>query len=154
MNKFGLALLKCLPHPSDGTDESFSMNGHRLVLSGCETHPSITVPFNPVTNLLTKPTFTAPAANQLSTTSANPPGPNLTILSNINLTYQEKEMLRWHQRLGHVSTLRIQWMMRQGLLSNTKQTRRLHSAAAKLTHGPMTKLLCASQRYDRIRMRN
>ena len=29
--------------------------------------------------------------------------PSLTVVNNINLTEPEKEMLRWHQRLGHIS---------------------------------------------------
>ena len=50
----------------------------------------------------------------------------VTVPSNVNLTEQEKELLRWHQRLGHVSMHRVKWMMRQGMLSTTERTRRLY----------------------------
>ena len=38
-------------------------------------------------------------------------------------------------------------MMRQGLLSSSERTRRLHQAAAKLTHGPM----CTACQYAKQR---
>ena len=46
---------------------------------------------------------------------------------NINLSEPEKELLRWHQRFGHVFIQRIQWMMRNGLLATTDRAKRLHA---------------------------
>ena len=61
--------------------------------------------------------------------------PSLTVANNINLTEPEKEILRWHQRLGHISVRKVQWMMRAGILGRTEADRRLHATAAKLNQG-------------------
>lgn len=55
---------------------------------------------------------------------------------NNNLNESEKELLRWHQRLGHLAFRKIQHLMRTGVLSHTDATRYLHTAASKLTHPP------------------
>ena len=75
--------------------------------------------------------------------------PALTNTSNINLTEPEKELLRWHHRLGHVSMKRVQWLFRQGVLATSEKARRLQSSAAKLTHGP----LCTACQYAKQRRR-
>ena len=46
------------------------------------------------------------------------------IIDNHNLTEPEKEILRWHQKLGHISIKRVQWLMKQGMLSATEGARR------------------------------
>ena len=56
--------------------------------------------------------------------------------SNLNLSESEKELLRWHQRLGHLSFKKIQHLMRTGVLSHTEGTRALHTAASKLRSPP------------------
>ena len=55
---------------------------------------------------------------------------------NNNLTESQKELLRWHQRLGHLEFKKIQHLMRSGILSHTSRTRSLHTAAAKLKEFP------------------
>jgi hypothetical protein len=55
---------------------------------------------------------------------------------NLNLTEAQKELLRWHQRLGHLAFKKIQHLMRTGVLSHTDGTRQLHTAASKITHPP------------------
>lgn len=55
---------------------------------------------------------------------------------NINLTEPQKELLRWHQRLGHLDFKKIQFLLRSGALSYTPSMRALHTQAAKLTHPP------------------
>ena len=72
---------------------------------------------------------------------------SVTATGNINLSTAEKELLRWHQCLGHVSIRRVQWMMKQGMLSNSEATRRLHTTAAKLEEGPM----CTACQYAKQR---
>ena len=67
-------------------NESFSMNGQRLVLSGHPFDPALTVPFNLVTNLPTKATVAPLAALQMSSDADIAPPSNLTVLSNNNLT--------------------------------------------------------------------
>ena len=56
--------------------------------------------------------------------------------SNSNLYDAEKELLRWHFRLGHISFTKVQHLMRSGILSHSEGTRRLHKAAASLRHAP------------------
>ena len=75
------------------------------------------------------------------------PSSSLTEGANFNLSEPEKELLRWHYRLGHVSIRRVQWLFQQGLLSHTERTRRLHAAAAKLITGPM----CTACQYAKQR---
>ncbi|KAI2512071.1 hypothetical protein MHU86_2359 [Fragilaria crotonensis] len=56
--------------------------------------------------------------------------------TNHNLSEAEKELLRWHYRLGHIGFKKIQFLLRTGVLSQTEASRRLHSAACKLTNLP------------------
>jgi hypothetical protein len=56
--------------------------------------------------------------------------------SNLSLSESEKDLLRWHQRLGHLSFKKIQHLMRTGVLSHTEGTRALHTAASKLRSPP------------------
>ena len=124
--------------------ETISMNNRNLPLSGDEYNQPITVPYCPASHLPVAPiVMTARVRTDKDDTPSlhhkqhQRPHPSLTVDSNINLSEPEREILKWHQRLGHISVKRIQWMMRQGLLSSSERTRRLHQAAAKLTHGPM-----------------
>ena len=55
---------------------------------------------------------------------------------NNNLSHSEKELLRWHQRLGHLAFKKIQHLMHTGVLSHTDSTRHLHTAASKIVHPP------------------
>ena len=66
-----------------------------------------------------------------------PSTPSLTVPTNYNLGESEKELLRWHHRLGHVGIKRIQWLFRQGILSTTERNRHLQTSASKLTHIPL-----------------
>ena len=75
------------------------------------------------------------------------PMSSLTHPDNLNLSGPEKELLRWHYRLGHIGVKRVQWMFRQGILATSEATRRMHSAACKITHGP----LCTACQYAKQR---
>ena len=98
---------------------------------------------NPANNLPMSTAYRANAvqkgseilANIISTVNEN----------NTNLSEPEKELLRWHQRLGHLSFKKIQFLMRTGVLAHTEKTRRLHTAAAKLTVAPK----CAACRFGK-----
>ena len=59
---------------------------------------------------------------------------------NVNLTAPEKELLRWHYRLGHLGFKRVQFLMRTGVLARSEGQRRLHTSACKLDTTP----LCAA----------
>jgi transposase InsO family protein len=72
---------------------------------------------------------------------------SLTEGVNFNLSDPEKELLKWHYRLGHVGMRRVQWMFRQNILSTTERSRRLQHAASKLTSGP----LCTACQYAKQR---
>ena len=118
-------------------DESIQLTGNQLVLSGVpdkSDRAQINVPINHANNLPTSLGYrydtlqngTKELLNVISTTHD----------LNNNLTAAEKEVLRWHCRLGHVSFRRIQQLMRSGVLSHTDATRRLHTAGCKLVHAP------------------
>ena len=69
--------------------------------------------------------------------------------ANINLTEPEKELLRWHQRLGHISIKKVQFIMRTGILASSEKQKRLHIAASKLEKPP----LCAACQFGKQRRR-
>ena len=64
---------------------------------------------------------------------------------NINLTDPEKELLRWHFRLGHLDFRRIQFLMRAGTLAHSGAARSLHTAASKIKQCPK----CAACQYGK-----
>ena len=117
--------------------EHITINENSLKLSGIKNDPTrsqVMVFNNPVTHL---PTTTAylPADtgiperelyNTVATVSEN----------NHNLSESQKELLRWHQRLGHLDFNKIKHLLRTGVLSHTEGTRSLHTAASKLTEVP------------------
>ena len=77
-----------------------------------------------------------------------PPPQSSTILgSNFNLTDGEKELLRWHQRLGHIGMKKVQWLMHQGIFGITETSRRLCNKAASLRQAP----LCTACQYAKQR---
>ena len=132
-------------------NETFSMNQNHLTLSGHGKTPSITIAVCSQSKLpmgiTAKPTTPAvykrevkPPRDHLTNTKGILPAvkhPSLTAPSNLNLSEPEKELLRWHHQLGHVNIKQVQWLMRQGILTASEVTRRLHNTAAKLTHGPL-----------------
>ena len=69
--------------------------------------------------------------------------------NNMNLSEPQKELLRWHNRLGHLSYKRIQFLMRSGVLAHTESARRLQSTASKIQHPP----LCAACQFGKQRRR-
>ena len=136
--------LKCLFVPSCETrllatqgllerypGEDIKLTNGLLVLSGKEGQaPPINISINPHTNLPV-----CVAINQSAVCKGVQSLINLTTTthtSNGNLTEAEKELLRWHCRLGHISLRRVQHLMRSGVLSHTESTRKLHSAACKI----------------------
>jgi hypothetical protein len=65
--------------------------------------------------------------------------------SNLNLTEAEKELLRWHHRLGHLSFCKVQFIMRTGVLSRSDSHRSLHTAACQIVNPPK----CAACQYGK-----
>jgi GAG-pre-integrase domain/Zinc knuckle len=68
-----------------------------------------------------------------------------TSLHNENLSAAEKELLRWHCRLGHLNSKKIQFLMQSGVLAHSESARRLQTSASKLTSCPM----CAACQYGK-----
>ena len=64
---------------------------------------------------------------------------------NLNLSEPEKEFLKRHYRLGHLSFRRIQSLLRTGIFSNTESSRTLHRAACRIRHPPR----CAACLYGK-----
>ena len=68
-----------------------------------------------------------------------------TSVRNANLTPAERELLRWHFRLGHLSFKKVQFLLQSGALAFSEPLRRLQTAAARLTSCPM----CASCQFGK-----
>ena len=69
--------------------------------------------------------------------------------SNINLSPAEKELLRWHQRLGHIAFNKVQHLMKTGVLGFSEATKRLQRTACRLQP-----IKCAACQYAKQRARS
>ena len=56
--------------------------------------------------------------------------------TNTNPGPAKKELLRWHNRLGHIGMWKVQFLMRTGVLATSEATRRLHTSDSKQTNLP------------------
>ena len=70
--------------------------------------------------------------------------------ANRNLSEPEKELLRWHYRLGHMDFRKVQSLLRSGVLANSASARSLHTAAAKLRYAPK----CAACQFGKQTQRS
>ena len=98
--------------------ETISLESHQLTLSGLPSDPlrsPVVVRVNSNNNLPTSQIYHYKAPEKAIEALAN----TLTVISNnnINLSEPEKELLRWHYRLGHLSFRKIQFIMQTGVLS-------------------------------------
>jgi transposase InsO family protein len=131
--------------------ETINMEAHQLTLSGtngfergrnpviARVNPSNNLPMT--TSYLYSDVGSAPAAlNAIITTVSS---------ENMNLSEAQKELVRWHNRLGHISYRRIQSLMRSGTLAHSEATRHLHTAACKLTDLPK----CAACQFGKQKRR-
>ena len=64
---------------------------------------------------------------------------------NLNLSEGEKELLKSHYRLGHLSFRRIQGLLRTGVFSHTEASRLLHRSSCRIRHPPK----CAACLYGK-----
>ncbi|KAI2491142.1 hypothetical protein MHU86_23428 [Fragilaria crotonensis] len=128
------------------SDETIQVESHRMTLSGSPddaTRPSITAHVNPDNNLPTSQAYrqpaVLPAAECLNST--------ITAVNdaNFNISEPEKELLRWHYRLGHMGFQKIQFLMRSGVLTKSNNKRKLHQAACSMTNLPK----CAACQYGK-----
>ena len=97
------------------------------------TRPSIRAHVNPENNLpMTSQAYrqpaVLPAAECLNST--------ITAVNdaNFNISEPEKEILRWHYRLGHMSFQKIQFLVRSGVFTKSNNKRKLHQAACSITN--------------------
>ena len=138
-------------------DETIDFKPDHLTLSGSSSGQSrnaIRVTFHPVSRL---PISTAYRYNGVATDFTQPiqnasayAMSSVVSSTNSNLSEAEKELLRWHFKLGHISFTKVQHLMHSGILSHTEGTRRLHTAAASLRHAPK----CAACTFAKQRVRS
>ena len=102
-----------------------------------QSRPAIIVHNNPITRLPTSIAYNQSQPVQVTASAYNLSETCSTVQSsNQNLSEAEKELLKWHFKLGHLSFAKIQHLMRTGVLSHTQATRNLHTAAAKIKSPP------------------
>jgi hypothetical protein len=130
--------------------EKIEIESHQMTLSGqtgTQGRGSVIARVNPINNL---PTTTA---YSYSDASAAPEALNALITTvshdNMNLSEAQKELVRWHNKLGHVGYKRVQSLMRSGTLAHSEATRRLHTAACKITELPK----CAACQFGKQKRR-
>ena len=131
-------------------DETITIEAHQLTLSGSALDASrgqVIARVNPDNNLPTS------QAHRASDTPKAVAALNIALNtvheSNLNLTEAEKELLRWHHRLGHLSFRKIQFLMRSGVLSRSEANRSLHTAACRIVNPPK----CAACQYGKQHQR-
>ena len=102
--------------------------------AGDPTKGAVEANVSPLNNL---PTTVCYRYDGVTTGSANlAEAINEVHQDNLNLSEPEKELLRWHYRLGHVSLRVVQFLFRMGVLSASTRSKKLHTAASKITHPP------------------
>ena len=130
--------------------EKIIQDGYTLTLTGIPGDPDrreVNVMVNPKNNL---PMSYGYNSDHLQTTSlAFNSTVNEVAHQNANLSPAQKELLKWHYRLGHMNLLKVQFLMRTGVLATTEKTRRLHTLASTLTDLP----LCAACQFGKQRRR-
>jgi hypothetical protein len=118
------------PERLDVTAESMTLLGK----AGDPQRGPIVAKVSPLNNLPTTTCYRYDGVTQASANLAK--DINAVHQLNANLTEPEKELLRWHQRLGHVSFRVVQFLLRMGVLSHSVNNKKLHTAASNLSHPP------------------
>jgi len=132
------------------TNETIKADAHQMTLSGIPNdfeRGAITARVNPSNNLPTSIAYNyhdVPIAAEALNTVINEVSAH-----NGNLNEQEKEILKWHHRLGHIGFRKVQFLMRTGVLSSSEAQRRLHSACCRIEKPP----LCAACQYGKQKRR-
>ena len=112
-------------------DETVTVSHSHLELSGSSTTTKVIVPISHTTSLPTSaPTAQESAVHELHNVMT------VTDEENRNLSPAEKELLRWHQHLGHIDFAKVKHFMISRVLASTAATSQLQSAACKLQHNP------------------
>jgi hypothetical protein len=108
---------------------------NRLSLSGIANNSNrgpVTANVNPQNNLPTLEGYNV--TEPIKATDALVSNVNTVHKRNLNLTKAEKELLRWHYRLGHVGFKKAQFLLCSGVVNKTEESRRLQTTACRLTY--------------------
>ncbi|KAI2495283.1 hypothetical protein MHU86_19254 [Fragilaria crotonensis] len=127
-------------------DETITIEPNRLTLSGVPNDVNrgpVTANVNPQNNLPTSEAYNA--TDPFKAADALVSIVNTVHERNLNLNEAEKELLCWHYRLGHVGFKKVQFILRSGVVSKTEESRRLQTAACRLTSFPK----CAACQYGK-----
>ena len=126
--------MKTYPH------NQITMSSHSWKVKGNPNNPkesAFDIFINKINNL---PTSTSFRRSGVATVASNfSESISMSHKSNFNLSEPQKELLRWHFRLGHVGLRTVQFLMRTGVLAASASLRRLHSAASKILHHSLPK---------------
>jgi hypothetical protein len=133
-------------------NEMIALSANDLIVRGNQdseqTTNSIIAQIDPRNNLPTSQAISYSSINEI------PEVLNHTVDvvndANKNITPAEKEWLKWHFRLGHMSFRHIQFLMRTGVLAKSQQKRHMHTAVGKLTSPPK----CAACQFAKARRKS
>ena len=130
--------------------EKIIQDGKTMVLTGMpgdKKRTQITILINPSNNLPMSYGYdhkeVKKSAHALSSIISE------TSQHNMNLSEAQQELVRWHNRFGHLSFRKVQFVMRTGVLATSEHKRRLHIKASTLTNLP----LCAACQYGKQKRR-
>ena len=113
---------------------------------------TVTIPYHAKSNLPISTMFTSTSSSELNLVSEGDIESAFTAViheRNLNLTASEREMLMWHQKLGHVNFRSVQFLLSTGTLASTPTSRQLHASVCKLRHGVM----CTACQYGKQKRR-
>jgi hypothetical protein len=125
-----------------------TISGEYWKVSGNPSDPtesSMTVCINPRNNLPVSTCFRQSGVKAAAT--AYSVSVSAIHTQNFNLSEPQKELLRWHYRLGHIGLRTVQFIMRTGVLASSESMRRLHTAASKVPAHDMPR--CAACQFGR-----
>ncbi len=132
------------------TGENMTIETDGIMLHGKAGHTNrgpVKAKNNPLNNLPTTICFRCEPLEEAALNLAE--SVNTVHKSNANLSEPEKELLRQHQRLGHVNFRVIQFLMKMGVLAFSQSQKKLHTAASKIQHPPK----CAACQFGKQRSR-
>ena len=108
--------------------ESVNMDSKGLTLSGVKGDKNRGQVFAPINVSSQLPVSIGRRGHDVSGVNVAVP---VVSAGNTNLAPAEKELLRWHQRLGHLAYKKVQYLMKTGVLAHSEATRRLHRIACR-----------------------
>ena len=147
--KYRLVSTNAVVKAYEGEQFNIGANGGRLSgIPNDSIRGPIFVPLNQSSNLLVSMAhefgpFGSQSLLNVSSHQLSVPEVNR---DNLNLSESEKELLRWHERLGHIAFHKVQNLMRSGVLAMSESARRIHRSASQLKPIRCAACLFAKQR--------